>query len=343
MLVIPKQQPLFEGLSSYFLNIRRFFEHFQSEPGSFGIHMKSPLIEGIVYLDSGSIVNALCQSNSAAATGDGAVSKLMAIAEKQDVKVSVYQVDPNLIFIWANSLNARPLHKNLTSDITDLDRLIAKMTNERLTGMIEVSLHDGSDSGLVFFHEGKILHASTLSGQHGESTEDVIARLIQTSRSQGGTFQVNTIPAHRGDLPHPSSDEGHSAGGPELERQTGRGVAFDPVPMLEELLGLAESLCSETKQPEDFQSLFRKAALKLADKYRFLDPFEKDFDYSKGKIRLETDVQSNLLVAGVLACVQLMFSSLGLAGRLKEKAEGWFRSHDEDLKRLGIKVKIKVK
>jgi hypothetical protein len=95
--------------------------------------MKSPLIEGIVYLDSGSIVNALCRSNSTAATGDGAVSKLMAAAEKQNVQVSVYQVDPDLIFFWANSLNARPLHKNLTSDITDLDRLIAKMTNEHLT------------------------------------------------------------------------------------------------------------------------------------------------------------------------------------------------------------------
>lgn len=340
MFVIPNQMPVFEGLNSHYLNIRRFFDHFRGETGSFGIHMKSTLIEGIVYLDSGSIVNALSRSNSTAVSGDGAVSKLLEAAEKQNVQVSVYQVDPNLIFFWANSLNAKPLYKGLTSDITDLERLVAKMTNEHLTGMIEVFLNDGSGSGIVIFNEGKILHVSTLSGQLGESTEKVLSGLIQTSRSQGGTFNVNTISAERVDLQYLSDDDSlidASGSGSELERQTIRSSAFDPVPMLEEMLHIAEALCSENRQAVDFQSLFRKAALKITDKYAFLDPFEKEFDYSKGKIRIETVVQNNFLVAGVLECVQLVFSSLGLTGQLKEKTKGWFRSHGNDLKRLGIK------
>lgn len=336
MFVIPNQMPVLEGLNSHYLNIRRFFEHFRGETGSFGIHMKSTLIEGIVYLDSGSIVNALCRSNSTAASGDGAVSKLMEAAEKQNFQVSVYQVDPDLIFFWANSLNAKPLYKNLTSDITDLERLIAKMTNEHLTGMIEIFLNNGSGSGIVIFNEGKILHVITLSGQLGESTEKVLSGLIQTSRSQGGTFNVSTISTERGDLQHLSGDDSlidESRSGSE----TCCGIAFDPVPMLEEMLHIAEALCSENKKAVDFQAQFRKAALKIADKYTFLDPFEKEFDYSKGKIRIETVVQNDFLVSGVLECVQLVFSSLALTGQLKEKTEGWFRSHDEDLKRLGIK------
>jgi hypothetical protein len=261
----------------------------------------------------------------------------MAAAEKQNVQVSVYEVDPDLLFFWANSLNARPLHKNLTSDISDLDRLIAKMTNEHLTGMIEASLHDGSGSGIIFFNEGKILYASMLSGQLGESAEKVLDRLIQTSRSKGAPSRQRF---HDHGFQHSSGDDSPidaSGSGHELERQADRGNAFDPVPMLEEMLRIAEALYSENKQADDFQSLFRKAALKIADKYTFLDPFEKEFDYSKGKIRLETDVQANLLVAGVLECVQLVFSALGMAGRLKEKTEGWFLSHGEDLKRLVIK------
>jgi hypothetical protein len=56
----------------------------------------------------------------------------------------------------------------------------------------------------------------------------------------------------------------------------------------------------------------------------FLDPFEKEFDYSKGK---STWKQLSELSSrrGVLECVQLVFSSIRLAGRLKEKPEEWFR------------------
>jgi hypothetical protein len=106
--------------------------------------------------------------------------------------------------------------------------------------------------------------------------------------------------------------------------------------MLEEILSLSESVCIESKRVKDFPTQFRKTAMELADKYSFLDPFLKEFEFSGGKVRLEGNVQPQALVAGVLECIQAMLGSLELAGRFKEKSAGWFRANAKNLKSLGV-------
>lgn len=336
MMVIPNQPPIVGGLNSYYLNVRKFFEHQQSELGSCGIHLKSPHMEAMVYFDSGQLLSATCQTIAGAVTDEEAMQQLLSAVEKHNFTVSVYQIDPDMIHFWANAMHATPLHRDLSTDITDLDRLIAKMINQQLNGFIEVLIGDGVESGILFFNSGKIIDAHTSAGEAGETVEHV-RRLVAETTAKGGTFNVCTIGHHQ------------KTGAGAVKRMESKvqsadaGTAppatpsVDPIPMIEEVLSLAASVCAESKRAKDFTSHFRKAAVELADKYSFLDPFLNEFEFSGGKLRLERKVQPQALAAGVLECIQRMMASLGLASRFREKADGWFRVNAQDLKGLGVK------
>ena len=53
MLVIPKEKPVVENLNSFYLDIRKLFEHYQGELGSGAVHFKSPSAEAVVFFDKG--------------------------------------------------------------------------------------------------------------------------------------------------------------------------------------------------------------------------------------------------------------------------------------------------
>ncbi len=340
MFVIPQLQPVIEGLDSYYLNVRKFFEHHQRELGTFGIHMKSPRAEGMVYFDSGQFLSAIWLKNGETVFGEDAFARLMAGVEKSNFSVSVYQIDPEMIFFWANALQAHPLHRALTTDITDLERLITKMVNEQLTGFIEVYVADDSASGVLFFNSGKIIGASKSPSEVREPIEAVRNHLVAETNAKGGSFNVSTISAQKKtDSSSAKQVDSRKDGANSVSTppQSDHAEIVNPLPMLEEILSLSESLCIESKRVRDFPTQFRKAAMELADKYSFLDPFLKEFEFSGGKVRLEGNVRPQALVAGVLECIQRMIEPLELTGRFKEKSAGWFRANAKTLKSLGVR------
>lgn len=339
MLVIPHHRPIIEGLDSYYLNVRKFFEHHQRELGTFGIHMKSPRVEGMVYFDSGQFLSAICLQSGETNFGEDAFARLMAATEKFNLSVSVYQLDPDMIFFWANALQAQPLYRALTTDITELERLITKMINEQLTGFIEIFVADDSASGIMFFNNGKIIGASTNPSEDRESIDMVRSRLVEETNAKGGAFNVSMISAHKktdnNSTKRVDSKTEH-ANPVSTPPQSDIAEIVDLLPMVEEILSLSESVCIESKRVKDFPTQFRKAAMELADKYSFLDPFLKEFEFSGGKVRLEGNVQPQALVTGVLECIQTMLGPLELTGRFKKKSAGWFRANAQNLKSLGV-------
>lgn len=338
--VIPEGKPIFQGLQSYYLDLPKFIEHHRNEVPACAIHLKSAAAEGVLYLDSGECIGAFCRSGSRSLQGDEAVAAILETAGRQNFQVNVQELDPALVGFWARAVNARPLHRDLTSDITDLDRLITKMARERLNGFIEAATSDGSTAGVLYFQAGEIVHATLNSSESPQSIESVRARLSEETRAKGGTFQVSilTVPEEGRTVQTDGSscarDRAPLAAAPR--RQS---TKSDPalIPALEELLRLVESLCREERKAADFEALWRKAALRAADRYTFLDPFAKEFHYTEGKIRLETPVEGRTLAAAVLECVQAIIVSLGLIGRFREKAPAWFARHAALLNDLGLR------
>jgi hypothetical protein len=303
--------------------------------------MKSAHVEGMAYYDSGHLLSAVCQTIAGSVFNEDAIQQLISAAEKHNFAVGVYQIEPDLIYFWANTMHATPLHRDLTTDITDLDRLMAKMVGQQLTGFIEILIADGAESGILFFNTGQIIGASTAPGSAREAVEQACRRLVEETQTRGGTFHVSTITAHKKIADSTKKRDHSKAKNAEVSHTPPAAPAPKPVdalPIVEELLCLCEAVCIESKRIQDFPTQFRKSAVRLADKYSFLDPFLKEFEYSGGRLRLRRSVPPQTLAAGVMECTQNMMTALGLAGQFKAKADGWLRSNAKSLKGLGVNL-----
>ena len=51
MIVLPKERPILKNLNTYYLDLRKLFEHYQGEIGSGGVFFKASAAEGVIFFD----------------------------------------------------------------------------------------------------------------------------------------------------------------------------------------------------------------------------------------------------------------------------------------------------
>ena len=111
MIVIPKEKPVIENLHSYYLDIERLCEHYQGEIGSGGIHFRSPTSEGLIFFDKDEFLNGYFKGTEEEISGQAAVRKLVGNATDSNYLVSVYRIDPEKVYFWANVPEAQKYTK----------------------------------------------------------------------------------------------------------------------------------------------------------------------------------------------------------------------------------------
>ena len=157
MLIIPKENPNIGNLNSYYLDIKKLIEHCQGEMGSGAIHFKGPAEEGAIFFDKDEILDGVVRDRDRELGGSAATDHLMDAARDNSYLIDIYAIDLERIYFWANLHGAVKIYKDLSTEFTDLEGLIRKMTSEKLTGYIEVLISKGEDGGLIFFNNGEII------------------------------------------------------------------------------------------------------------------------------------------------------------------------------------------
>jgi hypothetical protein len=194
MVVIPKQQPVLENLNIYYLDVRKLLEHFQGEIGSGGIYFKSHAAEGVIFFDQDQLVSGFFQDKNISISGNDAVERLLAAGDEYNFSVNIYQIGPEEVYFWAGIPTAEKIYKDLSTEFTDLAGLIKKMSAEKMTGYIDVTIGDGKENGLIFMINGKIMGGSYSWGNGAPSpskkNQDL---LLQKTKELGGTFNVCRI------------------------------------------------------------------------------------------------------------------------------------------------------
>ena len=146
MIVLPREKPILANLNSYYVQIERLIEHFQGEVGCGGIHFHSLSSEGMLFFDKDEVLNGLFVQKSQEMMGTEAVDTLIKSAETTNYSLNVYILRSEDIYFWSTIPGAKRIYQNLTTEFTDLEGLIKKMTSENLTGFIDV-LIEGDKGG----------------------------------------------------------------------------------------------------------------------------------------------------------------------------------------------------
>lgn len=325
MVVIPRQQPVLENLNIYYLNVKKLLEHFQGEIGCGGVYFKSHAAEGVIFFDQNELLSGFLQDRDIEITGQKAIERLLEAGNDYNFSVNIYEIGTEEIYFWASIPAAEKIYKDLSTEFTDLEGLIKKMSSEKLTGYIDVSIGNGSETGLLFLINGKIMGGSYswANGSPNLSKENQDL-LIQKTKDLGGSFNVCRIPLTKS-VTEPEPD----LTGPE---QTDKAIEI-----LEELLAIFEKMVrSKAKKRFDFQKLLKRKLVEHADRYAFLDPFAGEFEYTEYKITFSGQASDRNLVVAVFAVVKEMAQDLGLMPSLIENLDSWSVKYAEELANYDI-------
>jgi len=113
---------------------------------------------------------------------------------------------------------------------------------------------------------------------------------------------------------------------------------------LQRILSKTEQFVDDAVSKGTFQRSFMQICVDKSELYHFLDPFEGQFAYDSGKIRLDNAVGTELFVLAISECINLTLSNLqkdflkgkALPPGLKGEIESAFRHYKEMIKNSGL-------
>jgi len=328
MIILPKEKPIIQGLNSYYLDVRKLFEHYQGEVGSGAVYFHSSTADGVVFFDKDELLSGLLEGRDGdVVKGSDAVEKLISMVEELNFTLNVYAIDSEKVYFWANIPAAETIYRDLSTEFTDLEGLINKMVSEKLTGYIEVAIQEGNESGLIFFINGQIIGGSYSWGE-GElnGSQESRNELVQKTKDSGGMFHVSRISPEKGG---PASADRESAPPPRAEE--------DVIVPLQEFLEIFERTAVGGKFLKgDFGTFLKKKFVEKADIYAFLDPFACEFSYTDHRISYTGTASNAELVQGVVDSIRELAQETGAWSRFSDEIGPWKEKYSGMLARFGI-------
>ena len=299
MIVFPKNLPLIEGINSFYLNVERFIEHFSGEVPTAAIHFQASKAEGVVFVDDHNILNGIYEDKSTALGGAEAVDYIIHNTGEKSFGVTVYEIEPEYVHFWSNLPNAEVIHNNLSTEFTDLKKLIIKMQAEKLTGYVEVTINGVDETGTVFLNMGNITGSLfPWNRKKLTNSRQDMEKLIETSKKSGGKFNVHQVRLIHNNLADTLDTSEETTAPAEAGGEIN-------VAIIEELLTtFEETFLANYKGKSDFRTLLRRKFVEKADNYDFLDPFAAEFHYADGHIDYSGDASTDVLAQGIVESIK---------------------------------------
>lgn len=329
MVIIPREKPVIENLNIYYLNVKKLLEHYQGEVGCGGIYFKSHAAEGVIFFDKDDLLNAIYREKDSELTGADAVDRLINAGGQHNFSVHVYQISMDEVYFWSSIPSAEKIYKDLSTEFTNLEGLIRKMSSEKLTGYIDVAIGNGQQSGLIFIINGKIMGGSFTwdNGEPGPTRKNQ-ELLIKKSKKHGGSFNVCRIPLSK--MKVADGARGSSA---KPSKNT--------LIMMEELLIIfEETVLARKKIKADFNKILKKKFVENAEKYAFLDPFAAEFEYIDRRINFSGNATDQELINGVTNSLRQLAQELGLVPQFLVNTDAWSEKYANQLENFNVKLAL---
>ena len=326
MIVIPKENPVIQNINSYYIDLRKLFEHCQGEFGAGGIYFQSKSVEGIFFFDAENFLNGVFHDKEGEIEGDAVLDHLIEAASDHNFTISIYKIDSQKVYFWSNISQAKRIYEDLSTDFTDLEGLINKMSAEKLTGYIDATINNGNEGGLIFFSDGAISGGSYSWGNGDErhSTES-LNLLLRKAKESGGVFHVSKIL-------QPKKER--TAG---LKEKAPIEVSSTVLHLLEDLLNIFERMVgADKKVKRDFNSQLKMKFIEKADKYPFLDPFASEFKYSAHKLIFTGQAGDKDIADGVIESIHEIADDLGVLSQFRTESTSWSKKYESELLKLNI-------
>ncbi len=285
---LPRGLAIYENLNTAYANFDLLLEDLVRNQFSGYVVLASGEYGGVIFIDSGNLVNVLEEFEGARRTGLATLERVRSRAKDKDGAIGVHRLDSEVVRLIASATQVSPLYEKLSTDLTSLDRLITTLEKEKLTGHIEIELRNQS-SGMIFLENGASITAFyTVNGATtvGGSAQE---KLAEASRN-GAIFNV-----YRRDSANSLTQDFVR---PEL------------IEAWQNVLALVEDEVDKATSPGNFQVAFKQGCLDHVDAFPFLDPFTGRFVFKNGRIQLNGHPDDAQFSGGLTAALTSSVSYL---------------------------------
>jgi hypothetical protein len=336
-MIFPRGEVLHKNLSTAYTDFPALLSTLKTENFSGIVEIEFPENKGVIFVDSGEIINAEAKigTDLKRIIGQEAVQSLMALSNQKNGVIHIYRLSPERVAIVARNLQHEILFKGLSTDFTRLDRLLLKLREEKHNGFIEVLTKEHQPMGVLFLEGGEPIEMFT-TPESGPSLfgRKSIPIFVENTIKQGAIFDV-----YRGQ-------------GKILKKEirgvkvTGEGEDLkELIPIFQEVFSRAEQLVDgATKKKGLFHKLFKESLVERSEEFPFLDPFAGEFEYREGTIQFTGETGIKDFAKGIVECLVGTLSHLEkefpkdkmLPLKLKAGIESSLEQHSEALKRLRV-------
>jgi hypothetical protein len=309
-MLFPRTKALYENLNTSFIQFDALLAELQSTQFTGYVQLVGWEYEGTLLFDTGRIVNAVETLKGQQRIGANAVASIASYGNTKDNAVNVYRLDAEIVQLLANLLTGEPLYRDLSNDLTGLDKLVAKLQNEKHTGAILVRWTNKADSATILLRDGQVIECVWSSNAKLSSGAALLNQIVQATASTPALFTV-----YRTDLARVYSadlDLAESLARPQV------------LTLWQEILNTVASVVDRLTQADTFNLAFRRVCLDQATVYPFLDPFAGEFEYRNGQVRFEGQATVARFNAALADCLTLtvrqlttQYASLNLIAQLR--------------------------
>lgn len=312
MFVFPEDKPIISGLQTYYVTIPKLIEYYKDHVPSGCIFFSSEEAHGVLFFKDRCVINGFFRSDDQVMSGDSTIDHLLRASEEHDLSIDVLEIVPDQIAFWSGIQGANAIYTNLSTEFTDLKKLLKKMIGENLNGYIDVDISKNNEQGRIFLVNGSFIGGTyTWTSNRLSRNKEDLEKLIKKTKTDEGIFTVYSVP-----VPVEKPDSR-----PATNRSQ---ISGSCITALEALIQLAENIIDTNKKTKnDFQTIMKKKFVQNVDRYPFLDPFSAEFEYRNGKITFRGQTEEPLLAQGVFMSIQSVMQEYKQLNAFTEKMASW--------------------
>jgi len=327
-MILPLGKAQHENLNTSFVDFAELVHDLEGNSFTGYVRVSFWQYDGVVFMDSGTIVNAVEEVDGIRSTGPRAVTSVMERARERDGTLGVYALSAEVLTMLVSALRSKVVHKDLNTDFSSLEQLIANLESEGHTGYIEVAVKDGKGDALIFINAGQVVESVFLAGGDVVSGVRVLPHIVDTVAALGAVFNV------------------YRASYEEAFGETTEVAAALDLPHLlvvwQDILAAIEIVVDSRVGEHGFLGAFKDALLNKAEDYPLLDPFAGEFEYKEGGITC-TGAALGDLSRGLTDCLLMTLDKVAertpktdLLAVIAERLELVRQEHGEVIRKLGM-------
>lgn len=287
-MILPKEKVIYENLNTSFTSFVELLSDLKTNHFSGVVQINFWDYEGILFIDSGNIINALEEFEGRRQIEQDAINSLLEKVKDKNGSISVYSLSSDLVSMLATIVKTEIVYKELTSDFTNLEKLLEKLKDEQHTGYIEILTKEEKHIATIFIQGGDPIESILSTDSTAIAKTGIHPKIFESVKSGGAIFNV-----YKAGL---RSDNSNLLTSAEI------------VPLLD-FWGQAIAIVENRYDPGSFTRVFKEILIKKADKYPFLDPFADELKYANGKLNLEGNFSSNFN-QGIIEVLQELLSEI---------------------------------